>query len=151
MTDSEISSGSNLTTAREPNSARRRIGSNIGLRRQHHIPQNVAGTVVQSNTQLVNESGSQRTIYRNGESQTRDRRQPSLKAVQSRTRTIDRGEIPTTESERETSRENSSGGNSDSLSTILTNPDLDILPVERTDQARASFDFCRSLPFFVWL
>lgn len=39
-------------------------------------------------------------------------------------------------------RKDSSSSASSSTSTIPTNPDLDLLPVVKTDQARASFDFC---------
>lgn len=49
----------------------------------------------------------------------------------------------------EASHSSSSNSNSDSALTIFSNPNLDILPVVKTQQARAYFDFCRWIPAII--
>lgn len=142
MASSETPSVLDLTIPRRPDSTRRQVGSNIGLRRQRLVPQTITGTILQPNVRRDDGGGFQRFKLRAEEPQSRDKRHAPLKAVESRIRMTERGAISTIDSEPETFREDSSEKDSDSTLTILTNPDLDILPVAKTNQARASFDFC---------
>lgn len=153
---------------RKSTHVRRPVGSNIGVRRQR-LPSHNSSTTVQLQEQRLDEDGGLSTplcpdddhstrqgrhlIHQLNRSRVRSSRSEQVptirvnaatKGVRATARSVGPGNIHSDNLRDESFRETTQrvGSDSDSPPTILINPDLDILPVVKTHQARASFDFC---------